>query len=286
MNVYSRAYTALCFALVAGCGGSSPPPNAGPPVTEEAPKQERPSGPVVEQELGSIDQRAVEKKFADLQGKLEGCHTQGRSRVEYLAGDVKVFLRVGKDGRVKYSYFEDSTLGDRDTEKCILDLFGATEWPKPIGGEAEIRNGFGWPGGSERAPTSWSADKVTGALDADKDAAKAVEKCKSGVSGDFRVTAYVEAGEVEEEHAAKEHDEKPPAKAGGKKPAPHPSTKKADKKSQHAATEVEHGGKFKSIGVAPPNKDAAGKVECVVDGLRGLRLPSPGSYAAKVTFSL
>lgn len=281
MSVSTRSAVAiLCLsaATLAACGGSAPPPKMEEAPKEE-PKSERPSGgPTIEQELGSIDQRAVEKKFFDLQSKLEACHTQGRDRVEYLSGDVKVFLRVGKDGRVKYSWFEESTLGDRETEKCILDLFSATDWPKPQGGEAEVRNGFGWPAGNERPPTPWGPEKVIGALEENKDAKKNVEKCKSGISGDFRVTAYVEPGEPEESQGSGNGAGKGNGKGGGKnggKNAAH----KADKKG-------EHGGKFKALGVAAPGKEGAEKVDCVVDALKNLSLPSPGSYAAKVTFAL
>ncbi len=261
-----------CSAV--SCGGSAPPPK-----TEEAAKDPATSGEQggngasVSQELGSIDQRAVEQTFSKLEAKLETCHKQGRDRVEYLAGDMKVFLRIGQDGRVKYGFFDESTLGDRDTEKCILDLFAATDWPKPQGGEAEVRNGFGWPAGGERQPTPWGPEKVTGALDDDKEAKDALKKCKSGVSGDFRVTAYVEPGEVEGDHAGKAAATKPPA---GKKKAP----KKGEKNG------AEHGGRFKSIGVVPPGKEGADKVDCIVDALKGVALPSPGSYAAKVTFPL
>jgi hypothetical protein len=280
MNVVTRLLSlSACAAVLSACGGDDkPPPKAPEAPVQEAPKHET-SGPVVEQELGSIDQRAVEKTFNDLQGKLERCHTDGRSRVDYLSGDLKVFLRIGKDGRVKYSYFEESTLGDRETEKCILDVFAATDWPKPIGGEAEVKNGFGWPGGSERAPASWDSEKVTSAIASDKDTTKAIAKCKSGVSGKFLVTGYVEPGEPEEEAVeTKGHGGKDHAKGGGKK--------KDAKKGAHAAKAEEPGGKFKAIGIAAPGKDAAPKADCVLDALRGLRLPSPGSYAAKVTFSL
>jgi len=279
MSLTTRRCVSLALSLsigaLAACGGSTPPPKMEDAPKEET-KRETPSGgPMVEQELGSIDQRAVEKKFFDLQSKLETCHTQGRDRVEYLSGDVKVFLRVGKDGRVKYSWFEESTLGDRATEKCILDLFSVTEWPKPQGGEAEIRNGFGWPAGSERQPTPWGPEKVIGALDEDSEAKKNVEKCKSGISGDFRVTAYVEPGEPEG-HASGHGSGKGNGKGGGKK-AGHGS--KGAKKS-------EGGGRFKALGVAAPGKDGAEKIDCVVDALKDLSLPSPGSYAAKVTFLL
>ncbi|MBX3203930.1 MAG: AgmX/PglI C-terminal domain-containing protein [Labilithrix sp.] len=280
--------SALCLVAglslsVAACGGTTPPPKTEEAVKEE-PTRETPSGgPTIEQELGSIDQRAVEKKFDALQAKLETCHKQGRDRVDYLAGDVKVFMRVGKDGRVKYSWFEESTLGDRETEKCILDLFGATDWPKPVGGEAEVRNGFGWPGGSERPPTSWGPEKVIGALDDDKDAKKSVEKCKSGVSGDFHVTAYVEPGDAEPGSGGGSGK----GNGAGQGKGGHHSGK-GHKPGAATATKAggDHGGRFKAIGVTPPGKEGAEKVDCIVDALKTLSLPSPGSYAAKVTFSL
>lgn len=237
-------FLAALFSTLAACGGKE---EAKAPVSEPDTSTHavKPKGlPQVQQELGSIDQRAVEQTFAKLDGALERCHTQGRDRVEYLSGDVKVFLRIDQSGKVRWSYFEDSSLGDRATEKCILQVFSSATWPKPEGGEAEVRHGFGWGPGGERAPTSWGPEKVTAALDAKdaKDAKKFLDKCKDGVHGEFKVTAYVE----------------PDGKNG----------------------------KFSGIGVVPPNKDAAERADCVVDALKDVKLPSPGSYAAKVTFSL
>jgi hypothetical protein len=277
--------TAVTLLAVSACGGSKPPPKTEETAKEETTiKPEGGGGAAVSQELGSIDQRAVEQTLAKLETKLETCHKQGRERIEYLSGEMKVFLRVGQDGKVKYGYFDESTLGDRETEKCILDLFAATDWPKPQGGEAEVKNAFGWTAGSERQPTPWTPDKVSSALEDDKDAKKAIEKCKSGVTGDFRVTAYVEPGEVEGHHGSGKGPGKTagkgPGKGGGKKKG----GKKGDKKGPGQGGE--HGGKFKSIGVAPPGKEGADKIDCIVDALKPLSLPSPGSYAAKVTFPL
>ena len=271
MTMHPRALIAVSFVLASvGCG-SSPPPKVEEPVKEERPQS---SGPKLQmsQELGSIDERKVEQTFASLvSGTLESCHKQGRDRVEYLTGDVKVFLRIDGNGRVKYGFFEDSTLGDRETEKCIMSVFNGTTWPKPEGGEAEVRSGFGWGPGGEREPTAWSSDKVTTALVESKDVKKDVDKCKRGVSGDFRVTAYVEAGEGDTGGG----------KHGMTKPGPKP--KHSNGKGGGAK---ETGGRFKAIGIAAPNKDGAEKVDCLVDALKALDLPSPGSYAAKVTFSL
>lgn len=276
--VRSLLSASVLLSLVA-CG-SSPPPKAEDPAKEDA----RPpsSGPKLQmsQELGSIDQRKVEQTFSSLvNGALEGCHKQGRDRIEYLTGDVKVFLRIDGSGRVKYGFFEDSTLGDRETEKCIMGIFNGTTWPKPDGGEAEVRSGFGWGPGGEREPTSWSSDKVTSALADAKDVKKDVDKCKRGITGDFRVTAYVEADDGDGAGSGgggKHHKAKPAAKpkpkAGGSKPS--------------GGGTKETGGRFKALGISPPSKEGAEKIDCLVDALKPLELPSPGSYAAKVTFSL
>lgn len=257
------------FVLATVACGSAPPPKVEEPKTEEP--AARPSGPTpqVSQELGSIDQRAVEQTFNRLQDAFEKCHSEGRERVEYLSGDVKIFMRVGQDGKVRYTYFEESSLGDRDTEKCILDVLSRADWPKPQGGEAEVRNGFGWGPGGERAPTPWGPEKVMNALDDAKDVKKDVAKCKAGMKGDFIVTAYVE------------HDDSPEANGNGHGAKAHDKTKKHGKKA-----DKNKGGKFKALGITPPSKEAADKLDCLVDALKPLRLPTPGSYAAKVTFPL
>lgn len=279
--------TLIGFSFLA-CGGD--PPAKSPSDANDTTTSSESSGggngggaggPVMQQELGSMDLRAVEKMFDNLlNGPLESkCHKEGRSRIEYLSGEVKLFTRVTAAGTVRYGFFEDSTIGDRETEKCILETLQKAPWPKPIGGEGEVRNQMSWTPGSERQPSPWTADKVTTALDhaANKAVKDKVEACKAGTSG-FKVTAYVEPGEIESAAPPEPDpkDKKKPAKAG--KPDP--------KKGKPTAPEAEHGGKFKAIGMAAPNKDAAEKVDCLVDALKELPLPSPGSYAAKVEFSL
>ena len=278
MRMKLRSLLLVLLVLLVGCG-SSPPPKVEEPVKEE---RSQSSGPKLQmsQELGSIDERKVEQTFAGLvSGTLENCHKQGRDRVEYLTGDVKVFLRIDGNGRVKYGFFEDSTLGDRETEKCIMGVFNGTTWPKPEGGEAEVRSGFGGGPGGEREPTAWSSDKVTTALVEAKDVKKDVDKCKRGINGDFRVTAYVEAREGDTGGGGGA------GTGGGKHTKNKPAAKPKHGKSGGGGAK-ETGGRFKAIGIAPPNKEGAEKVDCLVDALKSLDLPSPGSYAAKVTFSL
>lgn len=230
------------FALAGiACGASTPSAEAPTPSsttsTPSAPttaaKSDGKGRPSVSQELGEIDKAAVDAAFAKLGGAFKQCQKQGLSRVDYLAGDYEMFLRIGEDGRVKYGYLESSTLGDRATEKCLLDAATGSAWPKPKGGEAEVRRKSGFTPGDAREPTEWGADKMTGAGDA-------IKKCTSGVSGSFQVTAYVE----------------PDGKQG----------------------------KVVAAGAAASTKEGAEKIDCIVDAVKSFKAPSPGSYAAKVTF--
>lgn len=233
--------TAFALSLSAvACGGETPAPKTPTDDTTEGPARPAKRGPklAVSQELGEIDPKAAEAAIDRAMPQIQKCHKAGTQRVEYLAGDVKVFVRLDARGKVRWAYFEESTIGDRQTEKCMLDALSNAPWPAPTGGEAEVRKGFGFDAGDARPPADWPADKVSGLASGDA----GVQKCKSGVSGTFKVTAYVEpAGD---------------------------------------------GGKISAVGVAPPSQDAEAQVDCLVDALRSLKVPSPGSYAAKVSFTL
>jgi hypothetical protein len=149
----AAALATVCVALsgIAACG--SPPEPKAPEPEQEAPKQERPKrAPSVSQELGSIDEGATQKTFERLQGKLLDCQKEGIKRLEYLAGDVRFFLRIGQDGRVRWAFLEDSTMGDRDTEKCMLGVIQDAQWPQPDGGEAEVHKAMGFDPADARPP--------------------------------------------------------------------------------------------------------------------------------------
>jgi hypothetical protein len=232
-----RLIPILILALAA-CGGSEPPPKEPEVMAAPPPRQ----GPKLhmQSELGSIDPAQTEATWTKIQPSLMRCYTDGQQRLEYLGGDVKFFLRVGQDGSARYVYLLDGTLGDRQTERCMLDLVMNTPWPTPDGGEAEVQKPMGFdPPANVRAPSDWASDKVTAALVAHE---ADLAKCRAGVPGTFRMTAYVA----------------PVGKAG------------------HVA----------AVGVAPPSKDGEGKADCIVDVVKKMKMPSPGSYAAKVSFTL
>ena len=181
---------AVSAALVA-CGGAPPPPPAEPAHAEEPVHHDSRPALKTKSELGSIDPGAVKKAFAALDGAFMDCQKKALGRVEVLSGSAKFFLRVGEDGSAKYAYLEDSELGDRDTEKCLLDAVVGASWPKPDGGEAEVRYGMELPLQATRPANDWPSDKVTGAL---AKHGEAIEKCKAGAGGTFRATMYVGTG--------------------------------------------------------------------------------------------
>ena len=45
-------------------------------------------------------------------------------------------------------------------------------------------------------------------------------------------------------------------------------------------------GKVQAAGLGAPSKEGADKIDCLLGVMTGLQLPTPGSYAAKVTFAL
>lgn len=217
------------------------------------------------QELGSIDDAAIQDVFVKIADQLATCHAQGRARVGVLAGDVTVFMRIDAQGHARYDYLQASTLGDRDTEKCILDLLQQTTWPTPVGGEAEVTHNFGWSAGGEKPPLLWESNKVTDAIDASQTAKHSLDQCKRSVNA-MQITGYVSSG--------------PPAPST---PAPKKSKAKSRKKSGKSKGKLGH---FRAIGAASSTKDVADQIDCVIDALKDLPLPSPGKSTAKIFLTL
>jgi len=250
----NRIGFALAGGILLGACGGSPPPKAPEPPPEAAPPPPPAAKPMVSsQELGSIDEGATNKAFQSLGDKLLECQKDGLSRVEFLAGDAKFFLRIAQDGTVRWAFLEDSTLGDRDTEKCMLQVVSNAHWPLPDGGEAEVQKSITFDSGDARPPVSWHSDKVAGVLQEEGNGAL---KCKGATRGVFKVTAYVQPGDPE----------------------------KAEKGHKHKHGEPH--GKVVAVGVAPPNKDGEAKADCIAEAVKDWKMPSPGGYAAKVTFVL
>ncbi len=189
----NRALSRALFAalVMVACGRGEAPP----PKVAEAP--EEPSGaddrqPIeVTGEIGGLSESQVNRSFEHALRGLKRCLDEGARKVEYLGGDVGFLVEVDRSGTTRVSV-EQSTLGDRATEKCMLGVLKAETWPKPVGGEkGEARKSFSFdPPRPVRPPVEWSADDLR--EEVNKLAAR-VEQCKHGhAGGAFTATIYVD----------------------------------------------------------------------------------------------
>ena len=186
----SKMFALGCVLAALGCGGEEPPAKA-PEPPPPPPQKAVPLVAKTSSELGSVDPAALKRAFASLDDKYMDCQKKALDRVEVLAGNVKVFLRIGPDGGAKWAYLEESDVGDRDTEKCLIDVITGARWPKPDTGDAEVRYSMELPLQATRPPNDWSADKVAGAVGK---SSGAFDKCKAGAAETFRATMYVAPG--------------------------------------------------------------------------------------------
>lgn len=193
-NAPARHWIVACVSSVQlaalGCGGTEPPPRP-PEARRPEPQRAVPLVARTSSELGSVDPAAVKHAFGALDDRFMDCQRRALDRVEVLAGSLKLFLRIGPDGSARWAYLEDSDLGDRDTEKCLIDVVMGATWPKPDGGDAEVRHSMELPLQAARPPSDWSSDKITGALSRN---GEAIDRCKAGASATFHATMYVAPG--------------------------------------------------------------------------------------------
>lgn len=235
------ARAAIMIAIVAaaaGCGGEQKPIEA-PQGGGDSEGAHRPSsGMGVEAEIGAMNEDAVQRAFGKTAPKLSSCFTAALKRVPYLGGEIRLALRVHKDGSARWAYVKDSTLGDRETEECMLNVVKSTSWPKPVGGEGLAENAFTFePSPDERAPVDWSSDQLGDEL----------QKAREQLS-----TCRKEAGAT----------------------------------ALKATMYVNPEGKALAVGVSGGDERSEGAVKCVVETLRGITYPSPGSYDAKVSVTI
>ena len=190
--VLTRSALGLFLASVAltlaGCGTAAPPPAS--TIADAAPEPERiDTGPTFyETETGGLNEDAMDSAFNALQRPLQGCLEQGMSRLAPLGGHLKLTMRIQRDGGAKWVYLSESTLGDRETEKCVLDLARGKTWPRPVGGEGVASKTFEFDP-REQLDELDAKKARPGITQARTDAAK----CRRGVRGKFTATAYLRA---------------------------------------------------------------------------------------------
>ena len=249
------------FALPAsllGCLSKLVPPSEPSQFSSEA-KHAGGSGPseLATEESGTIDEGAITRTFGALETDIFKCHQAGRKRVGGLAGDVEIVLRIKQGGKLRDAYIAASTVGDRETEKCILALVTKATWPTPSDGEVERRRSLRLAAGTEPPAAAWGPGKVHESIAESRPVRIALDRCK--LNGELNLTGYIVPTSGKRSSRGRDRDRSP----------------------------ADRSGRFLGLGVAATSSESAAKADCVVDALKSLALPSPApSDVAKVSFSL
>ena len=188
-SIHLGTLLVLSVPTLLACG-SRPVEVAAAPTTKQAQPKRESDSIVVSSEVGGLDEDAVNGVFEKVQSGLTNCVRKGARRVELLGGDVAFFVGINLSGQAEDTRVERSTLGDRETESCMIAVLKSRSWPKPVGGrKGQVHKAFSFDMPNEaRPPVEWSADDVEDTL---RKLHRRADKCTGG-SGTYQVTAYID----------------------------------------------------------------------------------------------
>ncbi|MBX3272874.1 MAG: AgmX/PglI C-terminal domain-containing protein [Sandaracinaceae bacterium] len=237
MKQYGYVLVALALAACGGAEESGAQEESSSASSAGGERRREPDdGLAISGLMGTIRQDQVQNALNPRMPRFQRCFEQRMRAVELLGGDIRLAFRIRVDGTVLWVYPAESDIGDRDTERCVLEVAASTQFPRPSGGEAEFRWGFGLDiADGVRPPLHWQADALGRAADAARQLGR---QCQARGEG-HTITAYI---------------------------AP--------------------GGALLAAGGTMPDETATDALECILAGVRALPLPDPGSYPAKITFTV
>lgn len=185
--------TLLAITAFAGCGGDDKQAKGPTNVSERKFRSghDDEGGMGVSSDVGGLNDSQTRSAFNNAAKGFKQCLMDGWDRIEFLGGEVHFYVALDDTGAIKANYLEESTLGDRETERCMLDVIRAQKWPKAVGGEiGEARSSLAFdPPEDVRPPVEWSVDDINEAL------AKVggdLDNCKRHASpGRYSVTMYI-----------------------------------------------------------------------------------------------
>jgi len=187
----------VCFSLLMACGGGAPPPQpVGAPSESPrttATRQPRDDGVEIEGLMGSLPASAANDALAPRMRQFLRCFSTRMRTVEVLGGAVRMSFRVARDGSVRWVFPVTSTVGDRQVERCLLDIASGVRFPAPQGGEAELSYPLEMDASVDvRPPVAWEPGNVADLVAENGQAL--VEECAPAGRGTIDVTAYVAPG--------------------------------------------------------------------------------------------
>ncbi|NOY90300.1 MAG: AgmX/PglI C-terminal domain-containing protein [Deltaproteobacteria bacterium] len=194
-----RFTSALLLLTLAAFGcGSDPEPVETVRVDEagsggEAPEA-RPDAVQIEGLMGTISADMVERGIEPRMGRFLRCFQERYGSLEVLGGRFEMAFRIHTDGSVRWVYPSDSTIGDRETERCLLHVASGIRFHRPRGGEAEFSYPLSLDTAEDvRPPLNWDEARVSDALI--EDGPRLLSSCRpAGSRAAYHITAYIMPG--------------------------------------------------------------------------------------------
>src|SRR5262249_18958432 len=122
------------------------------------------------------------------------CYDEAAARMQYLGGRIELKLRVGPTGAPSSVYVVSSTIGNYDTERCVLSVARDLHFGRPHGGsEAE----FTYPieVRARRPVQTWEEARVSPSVARHrKDVRECKAKSANGLPPSLALTMYVAPG--------------------------------------------------------------------------------------------
>jgi hypothetical protein len=196
MNISDITYI-IMLSLACGCGGPEPKPAAKPqpavPVigTGGENLEDSEDDLNVSGTLGTIPTHLIQERLEPKFPSFQKCFIERSEALEFVAGKIELYFRVKVDGSVRRVFPRGSSIGDRQTERCIVEIAARTRFPNPKGGgEAE----FAWQLEVDtmpdvRPPVAWDSERVSSIA---RQNAGSIKSC--GKYARYTVTTYVAPG--------------------------------------------------------------------------------------------
>jgi hypothetical protein len=185
----------LAALLLSACSHAPPPKpvQKQPEPVVDTRAKEQSDDFAVSGTLGTISEEQISGPFERRWDDVSRCFAdaKAKSKLWYLAGKVEIKLRIDRDGRPKTAYISTSTVGNWETEHCILAIARELSFSRPHGGsEAEFTYPIEFRG--KAAITPWDGARLEPAMAKHK---KDVSACKKGsLPPQVMMTVYVAPG--------------------------------------------------------------------------------------------
>jgi hypothetical protein len=198
MRLPMKRLTLMFVCVWMGCGSSEPTSaseerSSGSEFRVGSGGEHDDDGFQIEGLDGTIDPGAVEAGVNSVITSIAECFGARYDEVEVLSGDFTLAFRIARDGSVMTARLLRSTIGDRETERCIVRVARTIRFAKPSGGEAEASHTLGLDLPDDvRPPVTWPVAKAQNLVSSNGGPSLKV-RC-GAETAELSVTAYVNPG--------------------------------------------------------------------------------------------